>query len=78
LTSGCQCRFDAFAILACGVIGAWRCGAICIHAEYAANQADCPHCGVYARFTLVEGTAASAPSVRVRCRACAHQWSIDD
>ena len=48
-----------------------------MHAESVANQADCPKCGVYARFKLVEGAAAT-PGVRVRCRDCAHQWSIAD
>ena len=39
---------------------------------------ECPHCGTYARFTLVEGTVAgSGLAVEVCCRACAHQWSID-
>jgi hypothetical protein len=72
---------DALAILACGWIGVWalrRYLYLLMHAEHAANQADCPHCGVYARFTLVEGAPATSPSVRVRCRDCAHQWSIDD
>ena len=71
---------DALAIIACGGIGYWalrRYLYLLMHAENVAHQADCPQCGVYARFTLVEG-AAAAPSVHVRCRACAHQWSIDD
>jgi predicted Zn finger-like uncharacterized protein len=72
---------DAFAILACGAVGVWalrRYLYLLMHAEHVANQADCPHCGVYARFTLVEGSvAAAAPSVTVRCRDCAHQWSIN-
>ena len=71
---------DALAILACAVVGVWalrRYLYLLMHAEHAANQADCPQCGAYARFTLVEG-ATTAPGVAVRCRACAHQWSIDD
>jgi len=71
---------DALGIIACGGIGYWalrRYLYLLMHAESVANQADCPQCGVYARFTLVDGVAA-APSVHVRCRACAHQWSIDD
>ncbi len=73
---------DAFAVLACGAIGVWalrRYLYLLMHAEHAAHQADCPQCGVYARFTLVEGTVASpGASVIVCCRECAHQWSIDD
>jgi hypothetical protein len=72
---------DALAILACGAIGVWalrRYLFLLMHAEHVAHQADCPHCGTYARFTLVEGASASgALSVAVRCRECAHQWSID-
>jgi hypothetical protein len=72
---------DAFAILACGVVGAWslrRYLSMLMHAEHAASQAECPHCGVYARFTLVARTAVrSGLPVEVCCRQCAHQWSID-
>ena len=49
-----------------------------MHAEHAANQADCPQCGVYARFKLVETTSvSSAPAVEVCCRQCEHKWSIE-
>jgi hypothetical protein len=72
---------DALAILACGAVGVWavrRYLYLLMHAEHAASQADCPHCGVYGRFTLVEpATSPAAPSVVVRCRDCAHQWSIE-
>ena len=70
---------DALAIMASGGIGVWalrRYLYLLIHAEHAANQADCPQCGAYARFTLVEG-APTSPAVTVRCRNCARQWSID-
>jgi hypothetical protein len=71
---------DGLAIIACGSIGYWalrRYLYLLMHAENVAHQADCPQCGVYARFTLVEGGAAT-PRVHVRCRDCAHQWLIDD
>lgn len=71
---------DALAILASGGIGVWalrRYLHLLMHAENVAHQADCPRCGVYARFTLVE-TQARAGGVTVRCRECAHQWSIND
>jgi hypothetical protein len=81
-TSWADRIIDALAILASGAIGVWalrRYLYLLMHAEHVANQADCPHCGVYARFTLVEeAAAASAAPVRVCCRECAHQWSIDD
>jgi hypothetical protein len=48
-----------------------------MHAEYVANQADCPQCGAYARFKLVNGAIADG-SVKVCCRGCEHQWSIDE
>jgi len=71
---------DALAVVASGAIGVWalrRYLYLLMHAEHAANQADCPHCGTYARFTLVEGLP-NASVVQVCCRVCAHQWSIDD
>lgn len=71
---------DTLAILASAAVGIWalrRYLYLLMHAEHAANQADCPHCGTYARFTLVEGRSA-LPAVAVRCRNCSHQWSIDD
>lgn len=71
---------DALAVLASAAIGLWalrRYLALLMHAEHAANQADCPHCGVYARFTLVEVRPASH-DITVCCRNCAHQWSIED
>lgn len=71
---------DALAILASGAIGVWalrRYLVLLMHAENAAHQADCPQCGAYARFTLV-GMSPHADGVTVRCRDCAHQWSIND
>lgn len=47
------------------------------HAEYVANQADCPHCGAYARFELIGEHASAATSLRVRCRQCRHDWRIE-
>lgn len=72
---------DAVSIVVSGAIGAWairRYLYLLMHAEHAANQADCPQCGVYARFTLVEGRSGRAGDTAVvRCRECAHQWSIE-
>jgi len=70
---------DALAVLVSAGVGLWalrRYLNLLMHAEHAANQADCPHCGVYARFTLVEVRPASQ-TVIVCCRNCSHQWSIE-
>ncbi len=47
------------------------------HAEYVANQADCPNCGTYARFDLVGNHVPSASALRVCCRHCGHAWRIE-
>lgn len=71
---------NAAAIVGSGAIGVWalrRYLYLLMHAESVANQADCPQCGVYARFKLAEGRAEGS-GVRVCCRDCSHQWSIAD
>ncbi|KAB2873320.1 MAG: hypothetical protein IT503_12285 [Burkholderiaceae bacterium] len=72
--------FDALAVLVSAGIGLWavrRYLFLLMHAEHAANQADCPACGTYARFTLV-GAQPASQTLTVRCRNCSHQWSIED
>jgi hypothetical protein len=68
---------DALAVVICAAVGLWalrRYLYLLNHAEYVANQADCPGCGTYARFTLVaEHTSAAS----VRCRKCGHEWTIN-
>ncbi|WP_298829178.1 hypothetical protein [uncultured Piscinibacter sp.] len=44
------------------------------HAEYVANQADCEHCGTYARFELL---GEHGSRLQVRCRKCRHEWHIE-
>ncbi|MBL8317393.1 MAG: hypothetical protein JNJ42_03250 [Burkholderiaceae bacterium] len=69
---------DALAIVAAGAIGIWalrRYLYLLMHAEFVANQADCPRCGVYARFKLAE-PAETEGAITVCCRDCAHQWAI--
>lgn len=71
---------DAAAILVSAVIGIWalrRYLYLLMHAEHVANQADCPQCGTYARFKLVNG-ARDTGAVTVCCRDCSHSWSISD
>jgi hypothetical protein len=70
--------FDAAAIVLCAGVGIRsirRYLYLLNHAEQVANQADCPHCKAYARFTLVDAHGAQ---LRVQCRTCAHRWTIDD
>lgn len=62
----------------CAAVGIWavrRYMYLLMHAEAVANQADCPACGTYARFTLVHSDA-TGEQVGVRCRTCEHQWRI--
>jgi hypothetical protein len=44
-------------------------------AEAVANQADCPDCGTYARFTLVRDLPPG--EVEVACKQCRRQWRIE-
>ncbi len=70
---------DAVAALASAAIGLWslrRYLYLLSHAEFVANQADCPQCGTYARFTLVGEPAEGRPAP-VCCRQCQHRWAID-
>jgi hypothetical protein len=58
-----------------GALIAWhglrRFGAILREAERCASQSTCGTCGTYARFDVV-----MPQQLMVRCRKCAHQWSI--
>lgn len=74
---------DQLTTLACALIsaalGLWalrRYLYLLNHAEFVADQAVCGHCDTYARLDLVDDAAASAP-LKVRCRHCAHCWTID-
>jgi hypothetical protein len=67
---------DAAAGLACAAIGAWalrRYLRLLTTAEAVANQADCPRCKAYGRLELMR---ANGEVVRVRCRACQHEWDM--
>jgi len=70
---------DFVAILVCGGTGLWalrRYLFLLMHAENAANQADCPSCGTYARFKLVQADALDERA-HVCCRQCGHEWTIE-
>lgn len=75
------------ALVAVATIG----GALCVvawgrfnrllaRAEHYAGQANCPACNVYARFTIVSTRASpdalDGCALHVRCRKCAHEWTI--
>lgn len=69
---------DIAAILVCTGIGLWalrRYLHLLMHAELVANQADCPACGTYARFQLVQSDALDERAA-VRCRNCGNEWTI--
>ncbi len=70
---------DLLSILLCGAVALWalrRYLYLLSHAEAVAHQADCPSCGAYARFRLVQADA-TGEQVQVRCRQCAHEWVIE-
>lgn len=67
---------NGVAVVVCAAVGLWsmrRYLRLLHHAEYVAHQADCPSCGAYARFTLVQALPDGA---QVCCRACQHRWTI--
>lgn len=70
---------DLAAVAVCGVTGVWalrRYLFLLMHAEAAAQQADCPNCGTYARFKLVKEWGDTCAGVQ--CRQCEHEWQITD
>ena len=72
---------DLGAVLLFSVVGVWalrRYLYLLMHAEATANQAVCPHCKTYARFTLIAEGEPHRGEVRVRCRHCEHQWPIEE
>jgi tRNA(Ile2) C34 agmatinyltransferase TiaS len=69
---------DLVSIVLCGTVGLWsirRYLALLMQAEAVANQAECPDCGTYARFVLVQ---ARDRELQVRCRQCERVWPITE
>ena len=65
-------------IALCVGIGLWalrRYLYLLAHAEATANQAECPRCKTYARFTLV-GDNRAHDTIEVCCRKCEQRWTI--
>lgn len=71
---------DVLFFVASGAIGLWalrRYLYLLAHAEEVANQAGCPQCQEYGRFT-VSCEDRLNNRVTVCCRKCQHEWTIDD
>jgi predicted Zn finger-like uncharacterized protein len=69
---------DALALVISAGVGIWalrRYLYLLMHAEATANQAACPACKAYARFSL-EHEALDGSTVQVACKACGHRWTI--
>lgn len=70
---------DVLLFIASGAIGLWalrRYLYLLMHAEEVANQANCPDCGIYARFEVL-GEDRRGNRTEVRCRACTRAWTIE-
>jgi hypothetical protein len=68
-------------VLVAAAVGAWAMRRYMYHlgrAEGLANQADCPHCGTYARWQLAEDAneQGSGLTMKVCCRHCQGRWTI--
>ena len=71
---------NALALFVAGAIGVFalrRFLYLLVRAQTAASQATCPQCATYGRLAVVAEAHAGA-RVRVRCRQCAHEWTMDD
>ncbi len=70
---------DIVTLLVCGATGLWalrRYLQLLSYANAVASQADCPSCGVYARFKLIRAEGSGEQAV-VACRGCDHHWTIN-
>lgn len=70
---------DVVMFLAVGAIGLWslrRYLYLLMHAEEVANQANCPDCGTYGRFTVLAEDPKNGRT-GVCCRGCQSQWHIE-
>jgi predicted RNA-binding Zn-ribbon protein involved in translation (DUF1610 family) len=68
---------DLAAVAGCAAIGLWALRQYLqriAQAEFVANQANCPDCGHYARWTCVQ---AQTDSLDVACKDCDRRWRIE-
>jgi hypothetical protein len=71
---------DLLFIVACAAIGLWslrRYLYLLMHAEEIANQANCPSCKSYGRFTVAQEDRRNN-RLRVCCKKCQREWDIAD
>lgn len=69
---------DMLFVVMSGAIALWalrRFLFLNLRAEGVANQASCGDCGEYGRFHVV-GEDRDPDSTQVRCKKCAHLWTI--
>ncbi|ROZ66573.1 hypothetical protein EEB15_26365 [Ramlibacter sp. WS9] len=67
-------------VVVCATIGLWalrRYLYLLMRAEGIANQANCPDCGTYGRFSVV-ATNHGGAETQVCCRKCTRKWVITD
>jgi hypothetical protein len=74
-------------IAGCAVLCAWslrRYHVILNRAEYLGERSTCSSCAVYGALEIVQSgsisaaeASDSAPWLKVRCRKCGHQWTIE-
>jgi hypothetical protein len=88
ISGGHNRLLNALIVIVCSIAGTWavrRYIRLLSSAEATANQADCPKCGTYGLLRVVDDPL-SGPShradpdgsvVRVGCKHCAHEWSIE-
>lgn len=71
-------ELNAIYVLLSIVIGGWalrRYLFLLMRAEYTANQASCPDCGEYGRFSVVR-QRPGPQEMDVCCRKCSREWLI--
>jgi hypothetical protein len=67
LLAACAAGFIAWYAL-------WRYLSMLLQAQHLSERSTCKHCGAYGQYRLVGATAAS---MRVCCRKCEKEWTID-
>ena len=80
--AGSEKLLMAVSLLVAAAVGAWavrRYLTSLMRAELIANQADCPACQAYARWSVEtdDGGDEQAGAFTARCRACQHRWRIE-